>query len=411
MAAILPDSKNFLQTQDAFLKQSLSEYSTFLNALPLLVEYYSKDFLNSSHDVNLHTVQEILGDDSPVKFNRIIDFPLYKATNLEGTEEDSEDVGTEAQIEGTAIVPPSNVMPRIDDLFIIPWYTRKAIFRVKTVKRSNLKGRTFYEIGYYLYSTMEEMGDIDKQVSKEYRVVGSPSAVNKSAIISVDKADLCFEIQKKVDYLVNNLSIFYNQYCEGYVYQESYDIWRWDECVHYFVSHNVLFERAVAYRNEFTIRNLEPTEYPDFYTAFQSSLYYAIENQDYSLMDGKQGAYLTGSYTDSLPGSFLRTVKVKATRYAQTDDVTTYHYYNVFGNIKEYLLDTTGTVEPSLKGAEQYFKLIKFYKENTDLDKIESYMKTIIPAGTIYDYYYLPTAIFIFKDFLKRIRTIYNFNN
>jgi hypothetical protein len=424
MATILPGSKNFLQTQESFLQQSLFEYSDYLNSMPLLVEYYSKDMFNSTYDVNLHTVQEILGNDSPVKFDKILNFPLYKISNFEFSSDDSEDVGTEGNIEGTAIVPPLAVVPKIDDLFIIPYHGKKNIFRVKSLKRSNkgsgsgkgsssheAKSMSFYEITFYLYSTLGQRGDINRQVKDEYQVVGSPSSAAKSSIITVDRADLVFNLQNKIDLLQNNMAYFYKPICESFIYEEDYTLWGLDECLNHFISNNGLLERATPYRNEIVLRYLDPVDVPDFYEAYEKSLFWALENQNYDLYDGKSSIFFTLPFSDYVPGTFLRTVKIKGIRYTSDPNVTTFHYKTVFGNIKDYINDSTDDIKPFINDVEEYFKLIKFFKTGTDITKIADFVNSIYSKNTIYDYYFLPIAIFIFSDFIKRIRTIYNFNN
>lgn len=410
MATVLPDSKNFANTEKAFLKQSLEDYSSYLNSLPLLVEYYSKDHFNSTFDENLGTVQEILGPDSPVKFNKIQNFPLYKASILEGTEDDSEEVGTEGDVQGTAIVPPQQVYPRVDDLFIIKFYGKETVFRVSSVKRSNIKGKSFYEISYYLYSTLGDGGNIDNQVKKEYKVVGSPSSVTKSAILAVDKAEICERLQNKIELLINRMKAFYSDEGEAYLFDLGTGKIRWDECVHAFIAKNGLFDRSIAYRNEVILRSLDPLDNGDFYDQYSSSIYFALEQGNYSLIDDSfSGVSEWACYTEELPLRFKQGISVVGCIFNGGTIKTNFN--TVFGNLKEYILDTTDTIEPTVKLAEGYLKLLKYYVNDPVLENIVDYLDIIKPGRTIYDYYYLPIALFIYKDLINRIRKIYNFNN
>lgn len=410
MASVIPDSRNFKQTESAFLKQSLFDYSSYLNALPLLVTYYSKDHMNSTYDENLHTVQEILGNDSPIKFNKIIDFPLYKASVLEGTEDESEDVGTEGDVQGTAIIPPQQVYPRVDDLFQIKFYGKETVFRVSAVKRSNIKGKTFFEISYYLYSTLGDSGNLDDQVQNEYKVVGSPSSVTKSAIVSVDKAEVCEKLQTKINNLQNNLKAFYNDQAEAYIIETSYNVYKWDECVHAFVCNNKIFDKAGAYRNEVTLRHIEAIDYPDMYDQYEGSIYWALEHGDYSMLNPEYtGASSWAIFSSESPLRFLQDATISGAIYNSGNIKSS--YMTIFGNLKEYLEDTSGEVKPSVTMAESYLKLMKYYHDEPNIDEIDSYINSIIPKRTVYDYYYLPIAIFIFKNLIEQIKNIYNFNN
>lgn len=415
MATILSNTRNFAATQNAYLKQSLSEYSNFLNSLPLLVHYYSKDHLNSTHDVNLRTVQEILGDDSPVKFNRILDFPLYKATNLEADPDDSDDVGTEAEVTGTAIVPPQSVQPREDDLFTIPWFGHKsAVFRVNKVNRSNIKGHTFWQISYYLYTVYSETGDLDKQVSRDYRVVGSPSSVTKSAIIAVDKAELCFKIQNKIELLIDDLTEFYDRRTDCYMMEWMGGSYlRWDEIVQHFVCKHNVYARSVPYRNETQPLTIDIHEFKGMYDLYKGTIYWAIDNCNYYHMKPYKGVYMSGPFAEEVPGRHLRDVVVRGTKYGSADCCgnCAFGYTEVFGNLWEYIRDITDVEVPSIPEAANYFRLIKFWMNEPKLEDVEQYIGLINPRASIYDYYYLPIAIYIFHDIINRIRTIYDFNN
>lgn len=417
MATVLSDTRNFKATQAAFLKQSLEDYSTFLNALPLLVNYYSKNFFASTHDVNLRTVQEILGTDSPVKFNLIKNFPFYKATNLSDADPDeSDDVGTEANVEGTALIPPTSVQPREDDLFTIPWYGHKtAVFRVSKVTRSNIRGRAFYTVNYYLYKTFADIEDLKKQVERNYEVVGSPSSANKSAIIAEDKAELVFEIQKKVDSLVEDVSaMFYDRRTDAYMIELDtlpFYLW-WDECLHYFVARNNTMSRSRPFRNECHPISYNIEDFPGLYRVYKTTLFWAVENHNFNLMADYLGAYMRMPYHEEVPGRHLRDYVVRGIGYAGSCCTPCkFGFQNVFGNLWEYLRDETDTIKPDLPEAAKYQMLIKFWKNDPILEQTLKYTKLLTPTGSIIDYYYLPIAIYILRDIINRIRTIYDWNN
>ena len=54
-----------------FLKQSTYKYAFINSKTPIYVTYYSSDYLNSTGDINLGGVNEIIGNNSPLKFNKI----------------------------------------------------------------------------------------------------------------------------------------------------------------------------------------------------------------------------------------------------------------------------------------------------------------------------------------------------
>ena len=416
MARIVANDKNFRETQRAHLKASLDTYKVFFNDLPLLVNYYSKSHAESTHDVNLGTVQEIVGDDSPVVFNLIKDLPLHKASNLDVNPEDSDDAGTEAQVEGTAIVSPSALMPREDDCFTIPWYGhKKAIFRVQNVKRSNIKGQSFYEITYYLYQVYSGTGDIDKQVARVFRVIASSHSVNKTAIVEDSKADICAAIEQKLDVLVDEVEMLYDLRTDAYMFPVMNGTYLlWDEALHYFASKANVFYRNFSFRQDRIPLKIDVRDYDELYRFYTHSLWWALEHHNFWHMGPYLGIYMITPYREEVPGRHLRDVYVRGAKYCASETVNPcmFGYQRVFGNLWEYLRDETDTIKFDVLDAYGYGLLLKFwFQEKRDIDKIPEIINKIIPAGLITDYYYLPAAIFMLKDLRESIMQTFDYKS
>ena len=62
---------------DSYLKGT-NEYAKYLQSAPNFVTYYSRDHEHSTENSGLGDVEEIVGDRSPLRYNRII---IYCATN------------------------------------------------------------------------------------------------------------------------------------------------------------------------------------------------------------------------------------------------------------------------------------------------------------------------------------------
>ena len=415
MARIIAQDKIYRERQRAHLKASLDTYKTFFDSIPMLVEYYSKSHAESTSDVNLGTVQEIVGSDSPIKFNLIKDFPLYNCTNLDVSAEDSDEAGTEADVTGTAIVIPSALMPREDDCFTVPWYGhKKALFRVSNIKRSNIKGQSFYEISFYLYTVYSGTGDIMKQVGRIFNVIASPSSVNKTAIVEESKADICAEIDKKLEILVSELEMFYDLRTDCYMYPIMPGYLLWDEALHYFASKTNCFYRNWDHRQDRVPLKIDVRDYPDLYRLYTHTLWWALEKHNNLHMADYLGIYLIAPFRSEVPGRHIKDIFIRGAAYCATPDPgpCKFGYQRVFGNLWEYLRDKSDTIKFDVEGAEAYGILIKFWFEHQqDIDQIPKIIGRINPCGSLLDFYYLPAAIYILKNIEDEIQATFDYKS
>lgn len=185
-----------------YIDQTTSDYARYLQNAPTFVTYYKKNGLHSTKDVNLEAVREVIGDDSPIQFDRIENFAIY------GIEEslpniESGDFGIDTEMGSDAIIIPDTIKPTPDDFFVISYNGSQILFRVTDVTIDRIKGKPFYKITFELDESNTR--EIEEQTQDEYTFIyENLGTEQKSVVLNTEFIKL-----KDIEKLFNKLYDFY----------------------------------------------------------------------------------------------------------------------------------------------------------------------------------------------------------
>jgi hypothetical protein len=273
-------------TVNEYLKSRNTTYNTFNKQKSLSVTYYSIDLNNSTHDANLFTVNSMIGSESPIKYIKIANFPLF---NFEISQEFDQlfdmDNGTTVELEGSAIVVNSSIRPNVEDFFIIEdsITLSKVLLRVKNTATNTLGfvenvleadtiGSGSYKISFYKYKVLEEIEEsLVKQISNEL-IFNERVSLEENRLVFSKLVD--YEVEAKTELLlstivskVKNAYFDYKTGCYRLVL-DRYDNYAnpnkpkifIDQLLNLFIMENKLFENA-ANQYEETVFFRDLTKY------------------------------------------------------------------------------------------------------------------------------------------------------
>lgn len=174
MALVLSSEKSHFVNKltEIYSSNRLGQYSKFLDTTPTFVTYYSINQARSRADVGSGMVNELISDHSPLRFNKITEFPIYKMQQLipNGVFEDG-NYDVELEISDITILPRT-LRPRGDDFILIEMpNTPKLLFRVTNFKLNTVQSNDFYMLDADLYIVGDGALAIEKQVVERYRCV------------------------------------------------------------------------------------------------------------------------------------------------------------------------------------------------------------------------------------------------
>jgi len=225
---------NYLDTTD--------KYSKWLQGSPTFVTYYSINLENSTQDRGLNNVSEIVGGESPIKYNKIENFPIYLEGEMNFNTNLEEDAGFDSDSEGNAIILPSTIIPQNDDLIVFDILEKKYIYRIANVEYSNTSIRKFYKVNFFVtpfdIETLET-----RQVTDEYNVIYNNIGTEMDPIVTSKNFSLIDDIDKVLDNLTEKyIKFYYDKKMNSFIYNQD----KMNMIIHEFYKDNGIYDPKLA---------------------------------------------------------------------------------------------------------------------------------------------------------------------
>lgn len=226
---------------DGYL-DSTNRYAKYQPGTPTFVDYYPIKLESSTQDQGLNNVTEVVGAESPVKYNKIIDFPIYLDNEVNFMQQLEDDAGFDAESEGTATVLPGTIVPQNDDLVVFKFLEKKFIYRVSNVETSNTSMRTFYRISFFISPF-----DIDalekRQVEEEYKGIYENIGTELDPVIPSKMFSLIKDIDERINYLSERyIRLYYDKKMNSFIYNKD----RMNLAIHEFYKDNGIYDPKLA---------------------------------------------------------------------------------------------------------------------------------------------------------------------
>ena len=172
---------------------------------------------------------EIIGDESPIRYNKIEDFVLYGFNRIE-LNTDTDEFGLEANsIEGECFILPNTIIPtegdyfEIDNIENLTW-----LFQVKDVQKDTLdNGSNAYKINYKLHK--EDNSEIKNQVIHNFKLIESIEGTNVAKVVRCEDYDIAKVMDEKAVMLKKYYEdLFYNEKVQTFTYVDSMNFCTYD---------------------------------------------------------------------------------------------------------------------------------------------------------------------------------------
>ena len=242
---------------------------------PTIVTYYNINKEASTLDPGSKLSYDNIGENSPIRFNKIDDFMLYGFTRIELNTENDE-FGLEAdKVSGECYILPNTIKPTEGDYFEVEHITDSTwLFIVTDVQQDTLEnGSNVYKITYKL-----EYVDHDRvlgNVVGSYRLIEKREGTNIAKVVENTKyeaAKIMDELAVKLKTTFNEL--FYNPYVQTFIYMDVTE-WRiYDEFMIEFLIRNKILENGndsyIHVQHQLLVHKTFSIDYEDtFYRAFE----------------------------------------------------------------------------------------------------------------------------------------------
>jgi len=212
MAIIVNEKRAIDENVFKYENRLKSPTSRFLESTPVFVDYYHINYDETTTDSGYKDVQSIIGNQSPIKYNKIEGFPLYGIEQVV-LQLAQDDQGLDTTFEGTGIIPINTIKPLPNDYFTIPTLKDDFLFRVTDIDYDTAMPDNFYRISFMLeYIDPVKIEELNKQIYEEFTCILENIGSDNNPIIEKSVYKKIEDVKKVYDEIANTyFSIFYNE--------------------------------------------------------------------------------------------------------------------------------------------------------------------------------------------------------
>lgn len=381
-----------------------SPVARFLDTTPTFVTYYHLNSDETTTDEGFLDVASIIGFRSPIKFNKISDFPLYGIDQVVLQLQDEEH-GLDSSYSGDGIILPNTIKPLQNDFFVIPTLHDSYIFRVTEIAYDAAMPDNYYKISFQLeYIDTEKLNQLEDQVHNTFScVLGNIGTENKCLIESgqldaINKIDLMYN-----DMVQTYLALFYNERYNcllgewNDVINDRTDCKIYDPFQTEFINKHHLFNKksdlkSIILTNQYTDKRRR--------LKYEKSMYRFIERRDTSIVSNFPYILYAGSSEHE--SAFYRwidkSVYTVDIPIGSTDNLSV---YNMFSD--EYVTSIRLNGPTESKYAELIQKFVR--KEEITLSDIPLDLneELLNLNGSIEVFFFTPVILYIIKEIVNGV--------
>ena len=360
-----PDERNLVNSYIDSYVGGTSTYAKYIDSVPNFVTYYSKDFNHSTENNSVGSVKEIVGLESPIRYNKIEDFPLYSVEEMSPSLSMEDIGGITSMMEGDAIIIPDTIIPQPEDLFIFSYHETDEdhlkVFRITNVAQSSVDSNTYYRISYISYPY-----DIDilnqRMVSDEYNLIYNNIGTDQKTIL----LNRVYLTSSKLENVMTELSeVYVEDYFDNktntFLFSnELYNFY--DPCLHHFINNNKLFITDQSIMKNIYVSDLNTLSKREYW----SSPFYYIENNAEIPITAKMPFRMLDTHMRESIFALYRDNYRRITFYKSTINNDLTEQNSVFGNDINTLMDEYSSTNTIPEVSSIFEKIIILYVKNID---------------------------------------------
>lgn len=220
------ETSQFVKSAANILAENkVGQYSKYLDSNPIMVTYYSVNMVMSRADIGTGKIYDELGKSSPLRYNKIKNFPVYHVSGLQPNIM-FEDGHYDAEIDlNDVTILPNTVKPKPNDFFLVELpNSPRLLFRVNEFRVASIQSNDFYQVSADLrVDTEEGIKDIERLVVETYECIFENIGTQNNCFIKSEDLSNANIVNGVVSELTNLYrTIYYNPSTSDYIYTEVY---------------------------------------------------------------------------------------------------------------------------------------------------------------------------------------------
>jgi len=253
----------------------LSQTNKYIENNAILTTYWNLQEDATTVDRGLQDIDQLFGKQSPLRYHKIENFPIYGFQMLT-PENTDEGQAEDLNIVGECQIIPNTIMPKQDDVFIVNHLKQMAIFRIMEVSYDSMKREGFYKIRYRLHSTSPEtLEQIEAQTINVYKTQLDALGTQVNPIIQKDDAVKRSQLTKIVEQMIMDYrAMYYSSRHNCFLYKVKWERW-FDLCANEFMAKHSIMN--IPNSTQVIVLN-QKLHYPKLPITYQQSIYRWIED-------------------------------------------------------------------------------------------------------------------------------------
>lgn len=272
---------NFVN-ESAFIENKVQDYlnqvsdqSIFMEGNFTPVTYYSKCEEASTSDIGLGNVVELVGSESPIKFYKIENTPLYNFDTTQLSYDYDEEEGLDSPVDSSANMPSGIIKPKPDDYFVVPSINKEYLFRVTNIEGNSIRGSFIYRIEFELSSSNVHILE-ERQVTESYIVEYDTRSPNKLVMLQTKVYGEIEELNEMIHKLRKNYATdFYHTKLNRFISKNHI----YDNNLMEFIYQTSLFVERKTFRENIYVQRAFDLDDSFYYTPY----YALIEDYNYEV--------------------------------------------------------------------------------------------------------------------------------
>lgn len=206
MAMLINENKLVNDNIFQFENRLNSQISRFLDKNPVFVTYYHVNVNETTVDDGFRDIESIIGNRSPLRFQKIENFPMYGLESVVLSIQDAEQ-GLDTDYQGECVILPNTIKPLQNDFFVINHVKESFIFRVIEISYDSIRPDNYYKISFrFEYLDDTKMDELNNQVQEKYSCI----------LENIGSENNCI-IQEEYKLQLDALNDMYDDMCKTYI--------------------------------------------------------------------------------------------------------------------------------------------------------------------------------------------------
>ena len=212
MAFLINEQKMVEDNIFKFENRLNSQISRFLDKSPVFVTYFHINVNETTVDGGFKDIEDIVGNRSPLKFQKIENFPIYGLEPVVLSIQDN-DQGLDTEYSAECVILPNTIKPLQNDIFMINHVKGSFLFRVTEVQYDNIRPDNYYKISYrFEWLDDDKVDELNEQVQEKYSCILQNIGTENNCIIKEEYLERIQNIDDMYDDMVSTYkTIFYNE--------------------------------------------------------------------------------------------------------------------------------------------------------------------------------------------------------